>query len=121
MIANNVGISGTYNVPGTTTCTVTVVGGHNLVTGARVFLNYTSGTTTPAAAAITVTGATTFTVTVASATTSGNVTIYSQVLLEADATSNTPYCITIPGEGIIANDGLFVGVTTGTACTVFYG
>ena len=121
MVANNVGLAGTYNVPGTTTCTVTTTLPHGLATGARVFVNFTTGTSTPAAAAITVTSTTAFTLTVASATTSGNVTVYAQILLEADATSNTPYTITIPGEGILANDGLFVGVTTNTACTVFYG
>jgi hypothetical protein len=121
MVANNVGLSGTYNIPGSTTCTVTVAAGHGLATGARVFLNFTTGSATPVAAAVTVTGVTTFTVTTASLTTNGNVTVYADILLEIDATSNTPYNITIPGEGIIATSGLFVGVTTATACTVFYG
>ena len=119
--ANNVAVSATYNVPGSTTCTVTVAGGHGLVTGDRVWLNFTSGTSTDNTYQVTVTAATTFTVTVTSATTSGNVDVYSQGLMEVDITNSVPVCVNIPGEGILARDGIFVGTPTNIAATVFYG
>ena len=121
MFLNNVSLSGTYNIPGTTTVTVTVAGGHGLATGARVFLTFTSGAGVSNAVVATVTGGTTFTGTVASATTSGNVSVYYEVLLEADITNTVPYCINIPGEGILATDGIYVGVPVNLAATVFYG
>ena len=40
---DNVSSTGTYDVPGTTTCTVTIAN-HGLSNGDRVFLNFTSGT-----------------------------------------------------------------------------
>lgn len=122
MFANAVAIAGTFNIPGTTTCTVTVAGGHGLVTGDRVWLDFTSGAgTTDNIYTVTVTAATTFTVTTASLTTSGNVSIYAQVLMEIDITNSVPVCVTIPGEGIVARDGIFVGTPTNIAATVFYG
>jgi hypothetical protein len=121
LFANNVVIDGTYNIPGSTTCTVTVAGGHGLVTGDRVWLNFTSGTATDNTYQVTVTAATTFTVTTASLTTSGNVSMYAQVLMEVDITNSVPVSVTVPGEGILARDGIFVGVPTNIAATVFYG
>jgi hypothetical protein len=121
LFANNVTISGTYNIPGSTTCTVTVTGGHGLVTGDRVWINFTTGTATDNTYQVTVTGATTFTVTTASLTTSGNVSMYAQVLMEVDITNSVPVCVTIPGEGILARDGIFVGTPANIAATVFYG
>jgi len=121
LFANNVVIDGTYNIPGSTTCTVTVAGGHGLVTGDRVWLNFTSGTATDNTYQVTVTAATTFTVTTASLTTSGNVSMYAQVLMEVDITNSVPVCVNVPGEGILARDGIFVGVPTNIAATVFYG
>jgi hypothetical protein len=121
LFANNVVIDGTYNIPGSTTCTVTVAGGHGLVTGDRVWLNFTSGTATDNTYQVTVTANTTFTVTTASLTTSGNVSMYAQVLMEVDITNSVPVCVNVPGEGILARDGIFVGVPTNIAATVFYG
>jgi len=121
MFCNNLALSGTYNIPGSTTCTITVAGGHGLVTGARVFLDFTSGTAVDNVYSITVTGTTTFTVTTGTLTTSGNVSVYAQVLMEVDITNSVPVCVTIPGEGILANDGIYVGVPANIAATVFYG
>ena len=121
LFANNVVIDGTYNIPGSTTCTVTVAGGHGLVTGDRVWVNFTSGTATDNTYQVTVTANTTFTVTTASLTTSGNVSMYAQVLMEVDITNSVPVSVTVPGEGILARDGIFVGVPTNIAATVFYG
>lgn len=120
--ANNVSISSTYNIPGTTTCTVTTSTAHGLTTGDRVWLDFTSGAgTTDNAYTVTVTTTTAFTVTTASLTTSGNVTVYAQPLMEIDITNSVPVCVTVPGEGILANNGIYVGVPANIAATVFYG
>ena len=119
--ANNTYISGTYNVPGTTTCTVTTSTAHDLTTGDRVWLDFTSGSSTDNAYTVTVTTTTAFTVTVTSATTSGNVRVYTQGLMEVDITNSVPVSVTIPGEGILAADGIFVGTPANIAATVFYG
>ena len=119
--ANNVNISGTYNIPGTTTCTVTTATAHGLTTGDRVWLDFTSGTAVDNAYTVTVSSTTVFTVTTASLTTSGNVKVYTQSLMEVDITYSVPVCITIPGEGILAPDGIFVGTPSNIAATVFYG
>ena len=120
--ANNVSISSTYNIPGTTTCTVTTSTAHGLTTGDRVWLDFTSGTgTTDNAYTVTVTTTTAFTVTTASLTTSGNVTVYAQSLMEIDITNSVPVCVTVPGEGILASSGIYVGVPANIAATVFYG
>jgi hypothetical protein len=119
--ANNVSISGTYNIPGTTTCTVTTATAHGLTTGDRVWLDFTSGTAVDNVYTVTVTGTTTFTVTTATLTTSGNVKVYAQALMEVDITNSVPVGINVPGEGILATDGIFVGTPANIAATVFYG
>jgi hypothetical protein len=119
--ANDSTISGTYNIPGSTTCTVTTSTAHGLTTGDRVWLNFTSGTAVDNAYTVTVTTTTAFTVTTASLTTSGNVTVYAQALMEVDITNSVPVSVTIPGEGILAKDGIFVGTPANIAATVFYG
>ena len=119
--ANNTYISGTYNVPGSTTCTVTTSTAHGLTTGDRVWLDFTSGTSTDNAYTVTVTTTTAFTVTVTSATTSGNVRVYTQTLMEIDITNSVPVNVIIPGEGILATSGIFVGTPANIAATVFYG
>ena len=84
-------------------------------------MNFTTGTATDNTYQVTVTANTTFTVTTASLTTSGNVSMYAQVLMEVDITNSVPVCVNIPGEGILARDGIFVGTPTNIAATVFYG
>ena len=41
-VVNNVSQSGTYNIPGTTVCTVTM-NGHGVVAGSRVWLTFSTG------------------------------------------------------------------------------
>jgi hypothetical protein len=41
--------------------------------------------------------------------------------MELDSASGTAFYTLIPGEGIVANDGIFVGVPANIAATVFYG
>jgi hypothetical protein len=120
IFANNVTQSGTYNIPGSTTCTVTITN-HGLTTGDRVWLNFTSGTGVDNVYTVTVTGTDTFTVTTASLTTNGNVTMYADILLEADSYNATAFNVIIPGEGILAQNGIFVGLVSNITATIFYG
>jgi hypothetical protein len=86
-----------------------------------VLLVFTSGGAATGPYTITVTGVTTFTVTVASGSQSGNVSIYYNILMEVDITNSVPVNVLIPGEGILALDGIYCGVPTNIAATVFYG
>jgi len=118
---NNVSQSGTYNIPGSTTCTVTIAN-HGLTTGDRVYLNFTTGTAQDEAYTVTVTGPNAFEVTTASLTTSGNVTMYPEILAEFDCSNGTAFYTLIPGEGILAQDGIFVGIPSASInTTIFYG
>jgi hypothetical protein len=118
---DNISLSGTYDVPGTTVCTVTIAN-HGLSNGDRVYLNFTSGTATDNTFTVSNVATNTFTVTVASATTSGNVTMYAVVLVELDCSSATAFYTLIPGEGILAEQGIYVGLPSATVTTtLFYG
>lgn len=118
---NNVSRNGTYNVPGTTTCTVTLAN-HGLSNGDRVYLNFTSGTAQDNSYEVSNVTTNTFDVTVTSATTSGNVTMYPQILMEVDCSTGTAFYMLIPGEGILAEDGIYVGIPSTTiTSTIFYG
>jgi hypothetical protein len=71
---------------------------------------------------VTVTGTDTFTVTVAnSGAASGNVTIWDRVLMQADASNATAFTIVVPGDGIVARDGIRVFLATDLHATIFYG
>ena len=120
VFANNSTLTGTYNIPGSTTCTVTITN-HGLATGDRVYLDFTTGTATDNIYAVTVTGTNTFTVTTASLTTSGNVTMYKKVLMEVDAYNPTAFTVVVPGQGILATDGIYVAVPANVTTTVFFG
>jgi hypothetical protein len=118
---DNVSLSGTYDVPGSTTCTVTIAN-HGLSNGDRVILNFTIGTAQDNVYTVANVATNTFTVTVASATTSGNVTMYAEILAEFDCSSGTAFYTLIPGEGILAPNGIYVGLpTTDVTTTIFYG
>jgi len=118
---NNLSQSGTYNIPGSTTCTVTIAN-HGLTTGDRVYLNFTTGTAQDQTYVVTVTSPSAFTVTTASLTTSGNVTMYPEILAEFDCSNGTAFYTLIPGEGILAQDGIFVGIPSASiTTTLFYG
>ena len=121
VIVDDVTQTGTYNVPGSTTCTVTITA-HGLTTGDRVYLDFTSGTTTDNAYTVTVLTANTFTVTVTSATTNGNVTMYAKLLTEIDCSNGTSFYTLIPGEGILATTGIRVFLPSASVTsTIFYG
>jgi hypothetical protein len=111
--------SGTYTQT-TTTITVTIVG-HGLVNGQRVFLDFTTGTSRDAVFAVTVTDANVFTVTSTTASASGNVTMYTTLLLELDTFSTVGLPIRIPGEGIYCPNGVYVGLGNSVTATIYYG
>jgi hypothetical protein len=118
---NNVSSSGTYDVPGSTVCTVTIAN-HGLSNGNRVYLNFTSGTAQDEAYTVANVTTNTFTVTVASATTNGNVTMYATILAEFDCSNGTSFYTLIPGEGILAPNGIYVGIPNAAiTTTIFYG
>ena len=122
VVSNNVSQSGTYNIPGTTTCTITIAG-HGLGPGSRVWLTFTSGSALNDTYVVTAATANTFTVTTGTLTTSGNVTVYAQILTELDCATGTTFYTLIPGEGILASDGIYVGLPTANTVTstIFYG
>lgn len=114
--------SGTYaRTSPSTTITVTMTN-HGFVTGQRVFLDFTSGTARDGVYAITKTSDDTFTCAdVATTTTSGNVTAYSNIALEIDTYNTVGLPILIPGEGIYCPNGIFVGCGSSVTATVYYG
>jgi hypothetical protein len=115
---DNVSISGTY-ARSTTTATVTAAN-HDLAPGNWVYLDW--DLTDDPYQVQTVTDANTFTVTVAnSGATSGNVVVYNKVLMQADASNATAFNIPIPGDGIVAVNGIRVFLAADIHCTIFYG
>jgi hypothetical protein len=120
VFADNLSVSGTYDVPGSTVCTVTI-NNHGLANGDRVYLNFTSGSAADGPYDVSNVGTNTFTVTVASATTNGNVTMYASILVELDCSSATAFYTLIPGEGILATNGIYVGLPASVTSTLFYG
>jgi hypothetical protein len=121
-IANNVSQSGTYDIPGTTTCTVTSAG-HGVALGSRVWLEFATGSGVSNMYLVTAVTQNTFTVTTGVLTTSGNVTVYNDILVELDCSTATSFYTLIPGEGIMALDGIYVGLPAASVVTstIFYG
>lgn len=122
-ICDNKSKAATYNIPGTTVCTVTLAN-HGLTAGSsRVVLNFTSGTAVPDTYLVQTTPtANTFTVTTAALTTSGNVTVYTDLLIEIDVATATAFYTLIPGEGVLATTGVYVFLpSTTVSTTIFYG
>jgi hypothetical protein len=117
VFADNVPQLGTYSIT-STTMTVTVA--NTLVAGDRVWLDFTSGSGVDNAYTVLTAGASSFTVTTAASGT-GNVTVYSSILMEADSYNATAYSVLIPGEGILADNGIYVGLVTNITATIFYG
>jgi hypothetical protein len=114
---DNISISGTY-ARATTTATITSAN-HGLATGQWVYLDWDL---TDNPYQITVTGANTFTVTVTNTgAASGSVTIWTDVLMQADASNATAFNMYVPGEGILAKNGIRVFLAADIHTTVFYG
>jgi len=114
--------SGTYARTSPSGVTTVTMAAHGLETGDRVFLNFTSGTAIDAAFEVTKIDVDSFTVTtVATTTTSGNVTMYPTILLELDTYSTVGLPVLIPGEGILCKNGIFVGCGGSVTGTIYYG
>jgi hypothetical protein len=111
--------SGTYSQT-STTVTVTITG-HGLVNGQRVFLDFTTGASRDAVFTVTVTDANVFTVTSTTATASGNVSMYTTILLEIDTYSTVGIPVLIPGEGIYCPNGIYAGLGNSVTATIYYG
>ena len=114
---DNVSIAGTYARVGTV-ATITAAN-HGLSAGDWVYLDW--DLTDNPYQVQTVTNSNVFTVTVATGTSTGNITVWNKVLLQADASSATAYTIVIPGEGILVETGLRVFLPANFHTTAFYG
>jgi len=118
VFVDNVSIVGTY-ARTTTTATVTAAN-HGLAVGDWVYLDWDLADDPYQIQ--TVANANTFTVTVAdSGGASGAVTVYNDVLLQADASNQTAYTIVVPGEGILAYNGIRIFLPAAMHATLFYG
>lgn len=118
---NNVSKSGTYAIAGSTVCTVTIAN-NGLANGDRVYLDFTTGTAQDEAYTVANVSTNTFTVTTASLTETGNVTMYPEILAEFDCSNGTAFYTLIPGEGILAQDGIYVGIpNVAITTTLFHG
>ena len=121
-VMNNIYSTGTYSQTGTT-MTVTLTA-HGLSTGDHAWLNCTSGNGDSNLYTVTKVNANSFTVTSpTSESASGNVNVYTQVLTEIDCATGTSFYTLIPGEGIVGQDGLYVGLPSSNTVTttIFYG
>jgi hypothetical protein len=111
-------IAGTY-ARSTTTATVTAVN-HQLEVGDTVFLDW--DLTDDFYIVATVTNANTFTVTVAdSGAASGSVTVYNNVLVVSTVTTGNDVYNIIPGQGILAPNGVRIYLENSVPATVYYG
>lgn len=118
VIVDDNSVSGTY-ARATTTATITATN-HGLKVGDWVYLDW--DLTDNPYQVQTVADANTFTVTVAdSGAASGNVTVWNDVLLQLDASNQTAYNVNIPGEGVLAHNGIRLFLGANTHITVFYG
>ena len=114
-------LSGTWSRSGTLV-TVTIAN-NGLSNGDRVFLDVATGTTMRDGV-YDVSNATqnTFTVTSAtSGTANGTVDVYTHLYLELDTYNTIGLPVKIPGEGILCENGIFVGVGSNVTATIFYG
>ena len=111
-------IAGTY-ARATTTATVTAVN-HQLEVGDSVFLDW--DLTDDFYTVATVADANTFTVTVANTgAASGSVTVYNDVLVVTTVSTGNDVFNIIPGEGILARNGVRIYLENSVPATVYYG
>lgn len=123
-IVDNDPIAVTYNIPGTTVCTVTTALPHGLTAGSsRVLLVASTGTFVSDSYLVQTTPTpTTFTVTTGVLTTSGNMLLYTDLLTEIDCSTGTSFYTLIPGEGVLAKTGIYVFLPSASVTTtIFYG
>lgn len=121
-LVNNNSLASTYARTGTV-CTITTPEPHGLFVGSGTELDFAAGGPTDEFYLVkTVPTKTSFTVTVAdSGDTSGNVTVWNEVLFHMDSVTELSVPILIPGEGILARDGIRVFLGADMHLTIFYG
>ena len=118
VFVDDISVTGTY-ARATTTATITAVN-HGLAVGDWAYLDW--DLTDNPYQVQTVADANTFTVTVAnSGAASGSVVVWNDVLFQADASNATAYTVVIPGEGVLAHNGIRVFLPADVHTTVFYG
>jgi len=113
--------SGTWSRTGTTV-TVTI-NNNGLTDGQRVYLNVATGTTMRDGT-YEVSNVTTNTFQVTSVTSgaaTGTVDMYTKIYLELDTYNIISLPIRIPGEGILCENGIYVGLGANTRASIFYG
>jgi hypothetical protein len=119
---DNFSIAGTYT-RSTTTATVTAAR-HGLIVGDWTFIDW-SGGTNPADdfyQVATVANANTFTVAVANTgDASGVATVYNDVLVISTVSTGNDVFNIIPGEGILAQNGIRAFLENSVPLTVYYG
>lgn len=122
--AGTVGMYDTFSIAGTyarstTTATVTATN-HQLEVGDTVFLDW--DLTDDFYQVVTVADANTFTVTVANTgAASGDVTVYNDVLVVSTVSTGNDVFNIIPGEGILARNGVRIYLESSVPATVYYG
>lgn len=118
---NNKTLTGTF-ARVTTTATITVAR-HDLVVGDWVYIDFEAGGPTDGVYQVaTVTDENVFTVAVAdSGSASGSVTIYNDVLMQVTVSTLSSSTTVIPGEGILAEDGIRIVLSNSVTATIFYG
>lgn len=113
--------SGTWSRTGTLV-TVTI-GNNGLSNGDRVFLDVAPGTTMrDGMYAVSNVTQNTFTVTsITSGSATGTVDMYTKIYAEFDTYNTVGLPVKIPGEGILCENGIFVGLGANVTATIFYG
>ena len=113
--------SGTWSRTGTTV-TVTI-NGNGLTNGQRVFLDVAPGTTMrDGMYEVSNVSTNTFTVTSAtSGSATGTVTMYTSIYAEFDTYQTVSVPIKIPGEGILCENGIYIGMGPSVTSTIIYG
>lgn len=119
---DNFAIAGTY--ARTTTVATVTAAKHGLTVGDWAFIDW-SGGTNPADdfyQVVTVTNQNTFTVAVANTgDASGVATVYNDVLVISTVSTGNDVFNIIPGEGILAQNGVRVFLENSVPLTVYYG
>ena len=118
---NDFTITGSY-ARSTTTATVTAPN-HGLQNYNYVYIDFAAGGPADGVYKVaTVPTPNTFTVAVAdSGNTSGAATVYNEVLAQATVSTVSSTNLVIPGEGILASNGIRVILTNSITATIYYG
>ena len=126
--AGTVGLYDNFSIAGTYTRTTTVAtvtaARHGLIVGDWAFIDWSGGTnpTDDFYQVATVANANTFTVAVANTgDASGVATVYNDVLVISTVSTGNDVFNIIPGEGILAQNGIRVFLENSVPLTVYYG